>query len=114
MGRHEPRLDPAGVVQWDMVAALQWTEENGFENNTRVSISSHSLGLNVEGEGARDVYKETQVPGSSAECLVPLLAERGDMAGGQGVGGGAKGEPRCVCDACSAAIEIVCMVAWKV
>lgn len=63
-----------------------------------MSISPHSSGLNVEGEGGRDVYKETQFPGSSAWCPVPLLAEVGDVAGGRGVAG-AEGDRRHVCDA---------------
>lgn len=63
-----------------------------------MSISPRTLGLTVEGEGDRDIYKETQVPGSSAWCPVPLLAEMGDVAGGRGVAG-AGGDHCHVCDA---------------
>lgn len=69
---------------------------------TRVSISPCSPGLSVEGEGHRDIYKETQVPGSGVWWLMPLLAEMGDMAGGRGIAV-SEGDPRRVYDACGTA-----------
>lgn len=100
MGRWEPRLDPTMVVQQDMVAALQWREEDGFENK-----SEHQPPLpGTERRGGRGESHLQGNLGSWLKCVVPgvtrPLAKVGDMAGGRGMAG-AEGDPRCASRDCT-------------